>query len=99
MTAVGNVVCGRELGFVVTSKVQEERTSQWRFVKPQLIAIVILVVAAVIGIARQLLGSSPSDLGTVVNLAWVGYDLVVLSVIIQAARFTGHPRAQEAILD
>jgi cellulose synthase (UDP-forming) len=88
-TAVGNVVFGRTLGFVVTSKTPGERVSQWRFVKPQLVAIVVLVVAAVIGLVRQLEGSSPTTWGTVVNLTWVVYDLVVLSVIIEAARYKG----------
>ena len=53
---------------------------------PQLTVMVLLVVAAVVGIVRASLGLS-LWVGTVVNLLWVAYDLLVLSVIIEAARF------------
>lgn len=99
VTAVGNVYFGRTLGFVVTSKTQGQRTSQWRFIKPQLVAIAVLVVAAVWGIVRQLLGHEPSAWGTGVNLAWVLYDLVVLSVIIEAALFKGSEQDMETNVD
>jgi cellulose synthase (UDP-forming) len=89
ITAIGNVVFGRTLGFVVTPKTQGERVSQWRFVRPQLLAIGILVVAVVVGIVRQLLGYGPDAWATAVNVAWVGYDLLALSVVIPAALFRG----------
>jgi cellulose synthase (UDP-forming) len=88
-TVIGNVVLGRTLGFVVTPKTQGMRVSQWRFVRPQLFVIGILVVAAVVGIARQLLGVAPDAWATGVNLAWVGYDLLALSVVIPAAFYSG----------
>jgi len=97
-TAVGNVVFGRSLGFVVTAKTRGEQVSQWRFVWPQLAAMAVLVAAVVVGVVRQLLGLS--DLwGTVVNTAWVIYDLVALSVIFQAARFRGSQPTQEDARD
>ncbi|MDX6309451.1 MAG: hypothetical protein QOI06_2497 [Nocardioidaceae bacterium] len=98
-TAVGNVYFGRSLGFVVTSKTLGARVSQWRFVKAQLAAIIVLIVAAVVGLIRLHLGSAPSTWGTVVNLTWVGYDLVVLSVIIEAARYRGSATSEEGSLD
>jgi cellulose synthase (UDP-forming) len=95
-TAVGNVVFGRPLGFVVTSKTAGERVSQWRFVKPQLLAMALLAGAAVVGLVRQLEGLAPTAWGTVVNLVWVVYDLVVLSVIVEAARYRGSASRMEA---
>jgi cellulose synthase (UDP-forming) len=95
VTAVGNVYFGRSLQFVVTPKTQSVRTPQWRFVKPQLITIVVLIIAFLVGIARQLLGYATNPWDTAVNLIWVCYDLAVLSVIIQAALFKGsHPSEQ-----
>ena len=96
-TAVGNVLLGRELGFVVTSKTRQEGGPPWRLIRPQLIAMVVLVAAAVIGLIRLAIGVAPGAWGTGVNLAWVAYDLVVLSVIIQAARYRGFQDAGEAV--
>lgn len=88
-TAVANVWFGRPLGFAVTPKVRPDGTpSQWRLVWPQLLAMVLLVVAALIGVVRMSMGLS-WWVGTVVNLAWVAYDLVVLSVVVQALRYRG----------
>jgi cellulose synthase (UDP-forming) len=98
-TAFGNVVFGRTLGFVVTPKTQERRVSQWRFIKPQLAAMGILVAAAVVGMVRQLAGYEGSLWGTVVNVTWVLYDLVVLSVVIEAALFKGSPTSKEESRD
>jgi cellulose synthase (UDP-forming) len=89
VTAIGNVVFGRDVGFVVTPKTQGARVSQWRFVRPQLIAIAVLGIALAGGVVRQVLGYAPNVWDTGVNLIWVGYDLLVLSVIIQAALFKG----------
>jgi cellulose synthase (UDP-forming) len=88
-TAVANVWFGRPLGFAVTPKVRPDGSpSQWRLVWPQLLAMALLVVAAVIGIVRASLGLS-LWVGTTVNLLWVVYDLVVLSVVVQALRYRG----------
>lgn len=88
-TAAANVWFGRPLGFAVTPKVRPDGSpSQWRLVWPQLLAMVLLVVAAVVGIVRASLGLS-WWVGTAVNLVWVVYDLVVLSVVVQALRYRG----------
>ena len=42
----------------------------------------------VIGLVRVAVGTADGT-GTLVNTAWVIYDLVVLSVIIEAARYRG----------
>jgi cellulose synthase (UDP-forming) len=90
-TAVGNVFLGRSLGFVVTPKTRPtgDRPFPWRLIRPQLVAIALLVAAAVIGLVRLWLGLAPTAQGTWINLVWVVYDLVVLSVIVQAARYSG----------
>ncbi len=88
-TAVANVWFGRPLGFAVTPKVRPDGSpSSWRLVWPQLAAMALLVVAAVVGIVRASLGLS-LWVGTTVNLLWVVYDLVVLSVVVQALRYRG----------
>jgi cellulose synthase (UDP-forming) len=47
----------------------------------------VLVVACVVGGLRLWAGTTTSVIGTGVNWLWVAYDLLVLSVIIEAARF------------
>jgi cellulose synthase (UDP-forming) len=86
VTVAANVYLGRPLGFVVTPKTRQERRGiPWRLIMPQTIAVAVLVVACVIGVVRLWTGASTSVIGTGVNLAWVAYDLVILSVIFQAA--------------
>lgn len=88
-TAFANVVLGRPLSFAVTRKDgRDPRGVPWGEIWPQLTAMIVLVVALVIGIIRVFVGTSDGT-GTLVNTAWVLYDLVVLSVIIQAARYRG----------
>ena len=49
----------------------------------------MLLVAAAAGLVREFAGLAPTAEGTWVNLAWVGYDLLMLSVVVQAARYRG----------
>ncbi len=88
-TAAANVWFGRALGFVVTPKTRPAGNAPfpWRLIWPQLLAMVALVVAVAVGVTRLWLGSTTTVLGTAVNTVWVAYDLLVLSVIIEAARF------------
>ena len=88
VTAAANVWWSRPLGFAVTPKVRQGGAGSWRLVLPQLTVMVLLVVAAVVGIVRASLGLS-LWVGTVVNLLWVAYDLLVLSVVIQGLRYRG----------
>ncbi|MEW2459092.1 glycosyltransferase family 2 protein [Microbacterium sp. K41] len=88
-TAFANVVLGRPLSFAVTRKDgRDPRGVPWGEIWPQLTAMIVLAVALVIGVVRVFLGTADGT-GTLVNTAWVLYDLVVLSVIIQAARYRG----------
>ncbi len=89
VTAVGNVVFKRSLGFVVTPKTRQEGGPPWRLIWPQLTAMALLAAAAVIGLVRLATGVETSATSTAVNVFWVGFDLVILSVIVQAARYTG----------
>ncbi len=88
VTAAANVWFGRPLGFVVTPKTRQERQPfPWRLIWPQLLAMGVLALACVIGGLRLWLGTTSTVIGTGVNWLWVAYDLLVLSVIIQAARY------------
>jgi len=98
VTAAANVWFGRPLGFVVTPKTRQAGGGfPWRLVAPQLTAAAVLVVACVIGGVRLLIGSATSVIGVGVNVMWVGYDLVVLSVIVEAGRFRAADPAEEQV--
>ncbi|WP_222272029.1 glycosyltransferase family 2 protein [Modestobacter marinus] len=89
-TAAANVLFHRDLGFVVTPKTPTATPRPaWRLVRVQLVTMGLLVAAAVVGLVRLHLGIAPSAYGTWVNLAWVAYDLLVLSVVVPAARHLG----------
>ena len=88
-SAFMNVVFGRSLSFAVTRKDGRDTSGPpWRQIWPQLTAIVVLVIALIVGLARMAVGTADGT-GTLVNTVWVVYDLVVLSVIIQAALYRG----------
>jgi cellulose synthase (UDP-forming) len=88
-TAFRNVYMNRPLGFAVTPKTKQSQDAlPWNIVRPQLIAMAILVVASIIGIV-QLQRGAVSVLGVGVNLFWVLFDLVILGVVITAVRYRG----------
>ena len=89
-SAFGNVYLGRDLDFRVTPKTLQERTSlPWYLIKPQLVAMAVLVLAVLVGIARMLLGGADT-VGTLVNCLWIAFDLLILSVVIEAVRYPGY---------
>jgi cellulose synthase (UDP-forming) len=97
VTAGANVCFGRPLSFVVTPKTRQERSGfPWRLVWPQVVATVVLVVACVIGVVRLWLHAETSTVGTAVNVAWVGYDLLVMSIIYRAALYRAPEPTREA---
>ena len=51
-------------------------------------SLIAYVVALVIGAVRLALGEA-SAFGTVFNIVWVVFDLVIFSVIIRAVRYRG----------
>jgi cellulose synthase (UDP-forming) len=89
-SAFGNVFLGRDLDFAVTPKVRQEREgAPWHLIRPQLWAMALLVLACAAGIARLATGEA-DPLGTWVNIAWVAFDLLIFSVLIQAALYRGY---------
>jgi len=89
-TAFNNVVLGKPLGFAVTPKTRQESTGpRWGLIAPQLVVMVFLVVAIVVGSIRVVYFDADL-LATGVNLAWAVFDLVVLSVLFQAIRYKGY---------
>ncbi|MCK0177301.1 glycosyltransferase [Mycolicibacterium sp. F2034L] len=89
-TAFLNVVFDRPLGFAVTPKTRQAAGAiPWHLVKWQLVAMCLLVVASVIGVVHLYFGAI-SVLGVGVNLFWVMFDLLILSVVFQAVRYRGH---------
>ncbi|AHC25037.1 MULTISPECIES: glycosyltransferase family 2 protein [Mycobacteriaceae] len=99
-TAFRNVYFGRPLGFAVTPKTKQSSDSiPWHLVKWQLAAMALLVTASVIGIVQLYFGAI-SVLGVGVNLFWVLFDVVILSVVFHAVRYRGHePEGPESPAD
>jgi len=90
VTAFMNVYFDRPLGFAVTVKTGQQGGSiPWALVKWQLGAMALLVIASAIGIVQLYFGAI-SVLGVGVNLFWVMFDLLILSVAFQAVRYRGH---------
>ena len=88
-TAARNVWFGRPLGFAVTPKIRQDTGPSWHLVRPQLVAMAILIAALIVGSVR--LGTGLNEpVGTLVNAAWVVFDLLILSVLIKAGRYHGH---------
>ncbi len=86
-TAVANVYFHKPLGFAVTAKTRQNG-SQWHLIRPQITVAVILVIALVTGVTRLASGLG-EPIGTAVNVAWVIFDLVILSVLVPAANYQG----------
>ncbi|WP_255771245.1 glycosyltransferase family 2 protein [Pseudarthrobacter sulfonivorans] len=93
-TAAKNVWFGRPLGFAVTPKSRQTGGPSWSLIQPQIIVAVLLAVAAVVGIVRLATGLS-EPLGTLVNVAWVIFDLVVMSILVRAVMYKGYEPVQD----
>ena len=87
-TALANVVLHRPLGFAVTPKVRQEGAAPWHLIRLQIVVAVVLVLAGAVGLIRLALGIG-EPLGTWVNVAWVIFDLLILSVLVPAVRYRG----------
>lgn len=95
VSAAANVFGGVPLNFAVTPKVGT-RSRRWdlRRIRWQLVMAVVLVVAVVVGLIRLLLQGAEA-VGTLVNIGWVGFDLVALSVLVGAVRYRGFATEEE----
>jgi cellulose synthase (UDP-forming) len=88
-SALRSVWFGRPLNFAVTRKNgRDERGVPWSQVWPQFAAMALLAIALIAGVMRVVSGTGDA-FGTLVNAVWSVYDLAVLSVIVQAARYRG----------
>lgn len=85
-SAVANVYFGRKLGFVVTPKSRQTGVF-FNLVRPQLIMMGLITVAILYGLIRLVLGLTDEVLSVLVNVFWSCYNLVMLSVVIQAATY------------
>ena len=93
ISAFNNVYRGRPLAFAVTPKARQDSGGPawraWRLVKYQLAAAVLLIAAMIAGIVR-LTEEHAAVLATVISLVWAVFDMLLLSVIIGAARYRGY---------
>lgn len=97
ISAIGNVYAGRPLGFVVTPKVRQGGLHIWgqlRLVRLQVITMALLTLSAIWGLARLALGIHTDGIPTLVNVFWIGYDVLMLSVVIDAALYQPEEREQ-----
>lgn len=87
-SAFRNVYFGTKLDFVVTPKERPERQPYpWRLVMWQLVAVMALIFAAVVGWVRLETESGGTLVGTMVNWVWVAYDILTIGVVFTAARY------------
>ncbi|MEE9096437.1 glycosyltransferase family 2 protein [Pseudarthrobacter phenanthrenivorans] len=93
-TAARNVWFGRPLGFAVTPKARQSGGPSWSLIRPQIVVSVLLALAAVVGIIRLVTGLA-EPLGTLVNVVWVVFDLVVMSILVRAVLYKGYEPATE----
>jgi cellulose synthase (UDP-forming) len=94
VTSVRNVYFGTPLGFVVTPKTRLHGGALWsrlRLVRAQLVSMVVLAGAGLWGLLRLSLGLTDDAVPIVVNVAWIVYDLAMLSAVLDAATFVHRP--------
>ena len=95
-SAVRNVYFDHPLAFVVTPKRGESGRNEWGLIKHQIAVAIILIFAAGVGILRLSRGLS-EPVGTLVNVAWVLWDLGLLSILIPAVRYRGHQSKEKLV--
>ena len=95
-TAFNNVVLRLPLDFAVTPKSRPTTQGlQLGRIRWQIVVAALLLVAAIVGIVRMVwFGQQP--LGTIVNLVWIAYDFVTLSVLVGAVRYKGYEPEEAA---
>ncbi|MCE1174575.1 MAG: glycosyltransferase [Propionibacteriales bacterium] len=94
-TAAANVWAGRPLGFAVTPKANTRATSvQWGLIGWQLAASIALIISIVVGTIWLVVGHA-EPIGTLINLAWVVFDLVSMSALVGAVRYRGFDASEE----
>ncbi|MBI3967044.1 MAG: glycosyltransferase [Chloroflexi bacterium] len=94
-SAIGNVYFGRKQRFVVTPKTRQGGI-HFGLIRPQLAIMALLVAASVYGLARLTLGLTDEGVPILVNVFWACYDLLALSVVLDAASYQPEEVAVEA---
>lgn len=84
VNAVGNVYFGKRLAFVVTPKTRQGG-AQFSLVRPQILLILLLLGAVLVGMADLALSPFTDTFPIVINLAWAAYSVAMLGVIVRAA--------------
>jgi cellulose synthase (UDP-forming) len=85
-STIGNVFFGKKLGFVVTPKTRQ-RGVHFGLVRVQLGMMALLVFAILVGLGKLALGISDEGVPILVNVFWACYDLLMLSVVLDAATY------------
>ncbi len=95
LTAGANVYLGLPLNFAVTPKAgtHADRLELGK-VRWQIVAAAALAAAIVVGLVR-LVVLHAEPIGTLVNVGWVTYDLVAMSVLVGALRYRGFTTMKE----
>jgi cellulose synthase (UDP-forming) len=94
-SAIESVFFGQKLGFVVTPKTRQGGVSL-QLVRPQIIFMALLVIAVVIGAGRLALGVHDDGIPVVLNVVWVIFDLMILSVVLNAV-FQRSPEDEDLV--
>ena len=85
-SSIQNVYFGKKLGFVVTPKTRQSGV-YLGLVRIQLLAIGLLVAAIVVGLLKLAVGIASDGIPVMINVFWACYDIVSLSVVIDAATY------------
>jgi cellulose synthase (UDP-forming) len=89
-TAFDNVVLRIPLGFAVTPKTRQQTEGRpWHLIRVQLVVMVLLAIAIVMGVFNLVVNGAEL-VGTLVNIAWAVFDLIVLSVLFRAIAYEGY---------
>ncbi len=82
--SVVSVLAGAKLKFVVTSK-QRQTGNYLHLIRPQLLIVWLTALAIVYGLFSFVVGWNLQVEGTLVNIFWGCYNIVMLSAIVRAA--------------
>lgn len=82
--AVVSILAGAKLKFVVTSK-QRQTGNYLHLIRPQLLIVWLTALAIMYGLFSFIVGWNLQVEGTLVNIFWGCYNIVMLSAIVRAA--------------
>jgi cellulose synthase (UDP-forming) len=95
VTAAANVWGGRPLTFAVTPKSgTHANKSSWGIIGWQIATSIALIASMITGTIWLVIGHA-EPVGTLINLAWVAFDLLSIGVLIGAVRYRGYESDEE----